>query len=252
MSIQEAYNQWSATYDTDRNLTRDLDQVVTRGSLASLQCTFILEVGCGTGKNTVLLAQIGEGVHALDFSEGMLKRAKEKLGSKNVILSVADIARQWPCADECADLVVCNLVLEHIEDLTCVFAEGYRVLMEGGRFFLCELHPCRQYQGTKARFQRNQGTTEIQAFVHHMSEFLDAAQKAGLMLQGCREWWHAEDQDQLPRLVSFMFEKGSRWRSPEPAPAAAAQSLVSTGAGVSSGNGQRTMDAASRSREGAA
>ncbi len=207
MGIQEEYNDWSATYDTDENLTRDLDQAVTRDTLADSQCKSILEVGCGTGKNTALLAQIGDRVRALDFSQGMLKRAKEKLRSDNVIFLLADITKQWPCADESADLVVCNLVLEHIEDLSFVFSEAFRSLIEGGRFFICELHPFRQYQGTKARFQRNQGETEIRAFVHHISDFLEVAERIGLTLKGCREWWHEEDQGKPPRLVSFMFEK---------------------------------------------
>ena len=207
MRVQEAYDHWSATYDTDDNLTRDLDQVATRETLADLRCRSILELGCGTGKNTALLAQIGEEVQALDFSEGMLKKAKEKLGSESVTFSLADITKQWPCADGSADLVVCNLVLEHIEDLSFIFSEASRSLVEGGRFFICELHPFRQYQGTKARFQRDQGTSEIQAFVHHISDFLEAAEKNGLTLKGCREWWHEEDQNALPRLVSFMFEK---------------------------------------------
>lgn len=207
MRVQEAYDHWSATYDTNENLTRDLDQVATRETLADLRCKSILELGCGTGKNTALLAQISEQVHALDFSEGMLKKAKEKLGSSNVTFSLADITGQWPCADESADLVVCNLVLEHIEDLSFIFSEAFRSLVEGGRFFICELHPFRQYQGIKARFQGDQGTSEIQAFVHHISDFLEAAEKSGLTLEDFREWWHEEDQDKPPRLVSFTFEK---------------------------------------------
>jgi len=70
MSIQKAYNDWSSAYDTDENLTRDLDQKVTREELADLHFNSILEIGCGTGKNTAFLAQIGAHVHALDFSEG--------------------------------------------------------------------------------------------------------------------------------------------------------------------------------------
>lgn len=207
MNVQDSYNHWSSTYDTDENLTRDLDQVVTRDALAGSQWRSILEVGCGTGKNTGLLARIGDRVCALDFSEGMITRAKEKLASDNVIFALADITKQWPCAGGSADLVVCNLVLEHIEELSFVFFEAYRSLMEGGRFFVCELHPFLQYQGKKARFQTNQGKTEIRAFVHHLSDFLGAAERSGLALIGCREWWHEEDQDQPPRLVSFMFEK---------------------------------------------
>lgn len=78
MSIQKAYNEWSETYDTDENLTRDLDQKVTRESLANLHFDSILEIDCGTGKNTIFLAQIGAHVHALDFSEGMIEKARKK------------------------------------------------------------------------------------------------------------------------------------------------------------------------------
>ena len=54
MNIQDAYNDWAITYDFDRNLTRDLDQTVTKGTLANRRYHTILEVGCGTGKNTLL------------------------------------------------------------------------------------------------------------------------------------------------------------------------------------------------------
>ena len=79
MSIQNAYNDWSVSYDTDENLTRDLDQKVLREALANLHFKSILEIGCGTGKNTALLSQTGESVHALDFSEGMIEKAKKKV-----------------------------------------------------------------------------------------------------------------------------------------------------------------------------
>jgi ubiquinone/menaquinone biosynthesis C-methylase UbiE len=64
MEIHEAYTDWSATYDSDRNLTRDLDQEVTRETLANLNFESILELGCGTGKNTELLAEIGKHVQS--------------------------------------------------------------------------------------------------------------------------------------------------------------------------------------------
>ena len=157
MSIRDAYNTWAATYDTDRNLTRDLDQRVTRQTLSGLRCASILEIGCGTGKNTPFLAQIGEHVHCLDFSEAMLARAQAKSPPANVTFTVADLTRSWPCADQSADLVVCNLVLEHIADLPFIFGEASRCLVEQGHFFVCELHPFKQYEGSKAKFQEDHG-----------------------------------------------------------------------------------------------
>ena len=210
MSIQQAYNQWSTTYDADRNRTRDLDQAVTRQCLAGLHCQAILELGCGTGKNTALYARAGQSVHALDFSAGMIGRARAKTTARNVTFSVADLTKPWPCADRTADLVACNLVLEHIKNLSFICSEASRILVESGLFFVCELHPFRQYAGTQASFQHRQQTVAIEAFVHHISDYTAAASAAGLALTDLREWWHEADHGQPPRLVSLMFEKAGR------------------------------------------
>jgi len=42
MNIQNAYNEWSDSYDSDLNLTRDLDSKLTRELLAGLQVDSIL------------------------------------------------------------------------------------------------------------------------------------------------------------------------------------------------------------------
>lgn len=207
MNIQDAYTNWAITYDSDRNLTRDLDQKVTKETLANRQYHTVLEVGCGTGKNTVLLAQLAKRVCALDLTVGMLEQARQKVPSDRVLFAVADLTKAWPCKSEYVDLIVCNLVLEHVSDLSIIFSEAHRALVKGGQFFISELHPFRQYQGTKANFQRGQETIQIPAFVHHLSDFTEGATQNGLSLQSFREWWHETDQNKLPRLVSFMFEK---------------------------------------------
>ena len=207
MTIQNSYTDWAATYDSDRNLTRDLDQHVARQQLSEFRCRSVLELGCGTGKNTPLLASIGEHVHALDFSAGMIDRARTKVTAPNVTFETSDITKHWPSQDQSVELIVCNLVLEHIEHLNFVFAEASRVLVKGGRFFICELHPFRQYLGTQARFQRADDTKHIAAFTHHITDFTNAALANGLMLTQMKEWWHQEDVGKPPRLISFLFEK---------------------------------------------
>ncbi len=207
MSIQAAYDNWSQTYDSDENFTRDLDRAVTREILISWRYKSVIEIGCGTGKNTVLLSQIAEQVHAIDFSTPMIERAKKKVNSANVIFSIGDITKGWIYSDESADLVTCNLVLEHIEDLSFIFSEASRVLIKGGQLFISELHPFRQYQGAKANFQINQDIVEIKAFVHHISDFFNIGKNHNFILEDFQEWWHEQDKNKPPRLVSFLFRK---------------------------------------------
>ena len=90
-------------------------------------------------------------------------------------------------------------------DLWPVFAEAARALTTGGQFFVCELHPFRQYQGTVANYPRGGQVTQIQAFVHHTSDFLETARHCGFTLKALQEWWHDKDEGKPPRLVSFLF-----------------------------------------------
>jgi ubiquinone/menaquinone biosynthesis C-methylase UbiE len=207
MKIQDAYTHWSTTYDSDRNSTRDLDRHVTESTLADRKFQNILELGCGTGKNTALLDRIGRRILALDLSPGMLQQAKTKLTTDHVFFVRADLTKPWPAKPSSFELVVCNLVLEHIEDLDPIFNQASLSLRAGGEFFVSELHPFKQYQGIKANFRNEQETIEIDAFVHHLSDFTEAARANGLSLKSMKEWWHEEDLNKLPRLVSFLFEK---------------------------------------------
>lgn len=207
MRIQDAYTRWANTYDVDLNLTRDLDQVITKKSLEHLRFHTTLEIGCGTGKNTSLLSQLSKHVVAFDFSIGMLSKAKTKIARSNVSFAVADLVGIWPCKPASIELIACNLVLEHIEDLLLIFGEAQRVLTSKGRFFISELHPFRQYQGTQANFESANERIEIQAFVHHLSDFAEAAAQCGLFLEVFNEWWDEADRKKPPRLVSFMFQK---------------------------------------------
>ena len=55
MNIKKAYNDWAAQYDTNSNKTRELDKKVTKRVLSNYNFETVLELSCGSAKNTVWL-----------------------------------------------------------------------------------------------------------------------------------------------------------------------------------------------------
>lgn len=212
--VSRAYDRWAASYDSDRNLTRDLDARVMREAPLDVAGRDVVELGCGTGKNTEWLAAQARSLLAIDFSEGMLMRALERLAGLGLTERVRfvrhDVRVPLPAGDASADVVVGNLVLEHVQHLAPVFAEAARVLRPGGRLWFCELHPFRQWRGGQAHFTdlATGETVHVAAHVHTMSEYVNAGIAAGLRLRHLGEWLEEGAPDgALPRLVSVLFER---------------------------------------------
>lgn len=208
--IATAYDRWAKTYDTDLNRTRELAAAVLRQSNLALAGRNVIEIGCGTGHNTQWLAGQAGSVLAVDFSEGMLQQAKARVRSGNVKFVQQDIRYGWPAADASVDLVIAMLVLEHIEDVEPIFAEAVRALGSGGELFVCELHPMRQMSGRQAEFTSPEtGECErITAFLHDVSEYVNAGLRSGLGLIHMGEWRNSTDaQSDLPRVLSLQFLK---------------------------------------------
>lgn len=207
-STVEDYSRWSPSYDSDRNLTRDLDRAVTRQVLNGRSFDLVVEAGCGTGKNTIHCAAVARAVQALDFSPGMLAVAAGRVSAPNVSFHHVDLTAAWPCEPASADLVSFNLVLEHIEDLGQPLSHAARAVRPAGLVLLSELHPFRQYQGSQARCCDLDGReVKVAAFTHHVSDYLRAAEANGLRLVQLDEWWHAEDCGAPPRLLTCRFER---------------------------------------------
>jgi malonyl-CoA O-methyltransferase len=206
--IASAYDRWAEAYDTDPNATRDLDAMIVRRFAPDIAALDVLELGCGTGKNTVWLAERARHVTAMDFSPGMLAIARSRVGG-NVSFAHHDVRTPWPLTAASVDVVIGNLVLEHVEAVAFVFAEAARVLRPGGRLFFCELHPFRQIRGGQAHFTdpTTGKTVYVEAFAHSVSEYLMGGVAAGLILEGVGEWLGDNDAGGPPRLFSVLFRK---------------------------------------------
>ena len=203
--IKSDYNKWAFEYDQNINPTRDLDKIATKKSLYNIDFSFVLELGCGTGKNTEWLITKARKLIGIDFSESMLNIAKKKIVSKKAIFINADLNKQWNVKNNSFDLATINLVLEHIKELDHIFNSLFSKLKKGGKCFICEIHPKRQLKGSKARFKVNQLETTLDTFLHSEKDYIQGAEMAGLRFLDKDNWYDNENDN--PRLISFLFEK---------------------------------------------
>lgn len=205
MNVQKAYDSWSDQYDSNVNKTRDMEALALRETLAGIKFETCLEIGCGTGKNTAWLLTKAKTITALDLSNEMLAKAKEKINSDKVNFIQADILQDWNFSNTKYDLTTFSLVLEHIENLEPVFEKVSKLISENGYVYIGELHPFKQYAGSKARFITAEGEQVVSCFNHHLSDFTQAAKKYGFAIMHISEYFDEGDRNTIPRILSILL-----------------------------------------------
>jgi len=96
-----------------------------------------LEVGAGSGRDSVALAKAGAAVVVLDYAESSLQTARrvaEAAGCE--VLPVCADATRMPFREECMDIVFHQGLMEHFRDPSPLLAENRRVLKRGGHLLV--------------------------------------------------------------------------------------------------------------------
>jgi len=207
MDTRQSYNIWASQYDSNDNKTRDLEAQALRESLSDIHAQNCLEIGCGTGKNTAWLITKCDDVTAVDLSDEMLAIAKQKINSDKVQFVQADIRKEWNFPVQSFNLVTFSLVLEHIENLDHIFKQVAPLLQQNGMIYIGELHPFKQYSGTKARFDTPEGRHVVECYNHNISDFIQSAKKYGLMLVDINEYFDNNDRIEIPRILTILLQK---------------------------------------------
>jgi SAM-dependent methyltransferase len=102
----------------------------------------VLEVGCGMGRYTLLLAERGIAVEGLDLSPVLLERLRAFDGGRfDVPLHLADVVDPPAELLGAFDAVVGFFALHHIHDLPASFRAMAQLLAPGGRIAFLEPNP---------------------------------------------------------------------------------------------------------------
>jgi ubiquinone biosynthesis O-methyltransferase len=136
--LPAAYQRWRAS-ELGR-ITDTIEEELILDLVGPLPGKRVLDVGCGDGALSVLLAGNGVEVTGLDIDPRMLDAARRRATEANVRAHfVAGNAAALPFAKGSFDIVTAIAVLCFVPDPDKVFGEMTRVLRPGGRLVVGEL-----------------------------------------------------------------------------------------------------------------
>lgn len=141
---REAWNAEAAAFDEapDHGLrdpavheawTRLIQGVVPPNSAS------ILDIGCGTGSLSVVLAQFGHQVTGIDLSPNMIAAAKTKAAAAKCTIAFQVMDAAFPRFEaEQFDVVLCRHILFMLPDLEQVLQRWVKLMKPKGRLILIE------------------------------------------------------------------------------------------------------------------
>ena len=145
---QEVYNIMSDEYEHLEGYTPDADLKLGCGlptEFAKIKAgDTVVDLGSGAG-NDCFVARHETGITGkvigIDFTDAMVDKARinaDKMGFNNVEFRLGDI-ENIPIAENVADVVVSNCVMNLVPDKPKAFSEVHRILKPGGHFSISDI-----------------------------------------------------------------------------------------------------------------
>lgn len=195
LSTREGYDKWAEIYDTEDNPLVALEEPRVRELLGEVRGLRVADIGCGTGRHALRLAAEGAIVTAVDFSEGMMEKARAKPGADRIRWLHHDVGQPLPLGDGEFDRVLCALVLDHVREMVPFFSELSRICRAEGSVVISSFHPAMMLRGVQARFidPATGRDTRPASVANSISDYVLGAVRAGLHIDHMCE--HAVDEE---------------------------------------------------------
>ncbi|KAL6235933.1 hypothetical protein BDW75DRAFT_125271 [Aspergillus navahoensis] len=244
----EAYNKWAKVYDTDGNFLQALDTIEIKDLLPRFlalvqaqtdakssvtsgeQVLKLLDLGCGTGRNTLELAKSAPKeaqVIGLDMSPGMLEVAKGRLQAQKVmdpvdggrvVLGVYDLLSPQPESlpaslrrDAGASGAISTLVLEHIP-LDKFFEGAAQLIRPRGYLLVTNMHE-EMGRISQAGFVDVASGKKIRptSYAHEIGNVIAAAERAGFEVVPLDEGEVVKERRVEEEMVERLGSRARKW-----------------------------------------
>lgn len=157
-SIKKEWNDaaeaWVDFVRTGKDYYRDeINNPAAFKLIGNVKGKIVLDLACGEGYNTRILARKEAKVVGVDASEKLIdyarrEESREKLDIRYYLLDAGNFKT---FSDNSFDLVTCFMALQDIEDYEKAVAEVARVLKNHGRFVFSIPHPCFEAMTVKGK-----------------------------------------------------------------------------------------------------
>lgn len=119
----------------------------------ALRC---LDVGCGPGLLSILMAENGHKVTSIDYSEAMLAKAYENSISVGVDISIARMdAQNTSFENNSFDYIFCRDLTWNLEQPRKAYEEWLRILAPGGRILVADSNHYLHYHNEDFQEEKN-------------------------------------------------------------------------------------------------
>lgn len=193
LSPLEGYNRWAAHYQHESNPIKNFSDSLIENLLPPLIGKHVLDVGCGTGYFcSIAERNQAESIVGIDLSPVMIEQAK--LNCPQTDFRCQDI-QHLKIDNGTFDVIICALVLAHIENINTTLSTLVNGLKENGVIIISDFHPSLTLKGSKRTFTNplNKETFEIQHYYHSTELYLELFKEHNVSIHEVKEpLWNNE------------------------------------------------------------
>jgi len=206
LPVWRSYAAWAEVYDTEvDNPVIAGEEEVIWDMIGPAQGLSVLDVGCGTGRHAVPLARQGARVVGIEPTPEMLARARQKAEDEGLDIHLAQGAiEDLAPAVGMFDLVLCCLVLNHVQDLQAAAGRLAVHVRPGGRLIATDFHPFCLLLGFRTMFVHHGRKHVVPNYLHLPSDYFHAMTTAGLTVTRFEERGELKAYPGLP--VTMLLE----------------------------------------------